>query len=80
MWVKVLIVAMLVFIIANLAMSMAYLVKDQGHGNRALNALKWRVGLSVLLFAGLIAAVKLGYIQPHENPLGLKPLPEASTE
>ncbi len=80
MWVKILIVAMLVFIIANLAMSMAYLVKDQGEGNRALNALKWRVGLSILLFAGLIAAVKLGYIQPHENPLGLKPLPAASAD
>ncbi len=80
MWVKVIIVAMLVFIVANLAMSMAYLVKDQGEGNRALNALKWRVGLSVLLFAGLIAAVKLGYIQPHENPLGAKPKPAVTSE
>ncbi|MFK7954558.1 MAG: DUF2909 domain-containing protein [Lysobacterales bacterium] len=80
MWVKILIVAMLIFIVGNLAMSMAYLVKDQGQGTRALNALKWRVGLSVLLFGGLIVAVKLGYIQPHENPLGGQPKPAVSSD
>lgn len=79
MWIKVLIVGMLLFIIFNLAMGMVYLIKDQGEGTRTLNALKWRVGLSFVLFIGLLIAVKLGFIQPHTNPLGVKPQVEANS-
>lgn len=73
MLVKVLIIGMLAFIVFNLVMGMVYLIKDEGRSNRTLNALKWRVGLSVLLFGLLIAAVKLGFIEPHANPLGVTP-------
>ena len=77
MGMKVLIIAMLAFIVFNLAMGMIYLVKDEGRSTRTLNALKWRIGLSILLFGLLIAGVKLGLIQPHANPLGVVPQVES---
>lgn len=72
---KVLIIAMLGFIVFNLAMGMVYLIRDQGRGTRTLNALKWRVGLSVLLFGLLILGVKLGLIETHDNPLRIQTSP-----
>ena len=45
--------------------SLFFLVKDKGNKKRVVNALKVRIGLSVLLFIILIFMYMNGYIQPH---------------
>lgn len=35
-----------------------------------MHALAWRIGLSILLFVGLLAAYALGWITPTGLPLG----------
>jgi len=41
-------------------------MKDKGKSNRAVYALTFRVGFSVLLFLILIVSYKLGWIHPHD--------------
>lgn len=43
---------------------------DARSAGRMVKALAWRVGLSVLLFACILLAWKLGYIQPSGLPAG----------
>jgi hypothetical protein len=42
---------------------------DKARGDRMARALAFRIGLSVLLFACILIAWKLGYIQPSGIPL-----------
>ena len=41
---------------------------EKTKGKRMAQALAWRVGLSIVLFLCLLAAWKLGYIQPTGLP------------
>ncbi len=41
---------------------------EKAKGKRMAQALAWRVGLSIVLFLCLLAAWKLGYIQPTGLP------------
>jgi hypothetical protein len=50
------------FILASLASAMYYLIKDKGHGTRAVKSLTLRIGLSVLLFALLMLGTYFGFI------------------
>lgn len=50
------------FILASLASAMYYLIKDKGHGTRAVKSLTLRIGLSVLLFALLMLGTYFGII------------------
>ncbi|MGC8703312.1 MAG: DUF2909 domain-containing protein [Thiomonas sp.] len=43
-----------------------FVMKDKGKSNRAVYALTFRVGFSVLLFLILIISYKLGWIHPHD--------------
>ena len=52
-------------IIISLFSSLFFLVKDKGNKKRVVNALKVRIGLSVVLFIILIYMYSNGYIQPH---------------
>ena len=45
--------------------SLFFLIKDKSDKKRVVNALKVRVGLSVILFVILIIMYMNGYIQPH---------------
>jgi len=61
-------------ILASLGFALFYLLKD-GRNGRAksggmVRALTVRIGLSVVLFLCLLAAWKLGYIQPGGLPVG----------
>ena len=49
-------------ILASLASAMYYLIKDKGHGTRAVKSLTLRIGLSVLLFALLMLGTYFGFI------------------
>ncbi len=74
MIVKTIAIIALFAIIGSLASGMFFLVKDKGQSERTAKALTLRIGLSVALFAFLMLAVALGWIQPH----GLIPPPPAT--
>ena len=65
MWPKVIIVAFLVLILYNLGAGLYYMIRDKGQTNRTVNALTWRVGLSVALVILLILGIWAGAISPH---------------
>ncbi|MAW49147.1 MAG: hypothetical protein CMQ85_03480 [Gammaproteobacteria bacterium] len=62
---KVIFIFLFLLIIISLFSSLFFLVKDKDNKKRVVNALKIRVGLSVLLFIILIIMYLNGYIQPH---------------
>ncbi|MDB2461435.1 twin transmembrane helix small protein [Gammaproteobacteria bacterium] len=62
---KIIFISLFLLIIISLFSSLFFLIKDKGNRKRAVNALKVRIGLSVLLFAILIIMYMNGYIQPH---------------
>ena len=66
---KIIIIFTMILIIAALATGLVFLVKDGGKSKRTVKALTWRIALSVTLFICLLAAFKVGLIEPH----GLRP-------
>ena len=64
MFFKLIVVAVLLIILYCLISAMYYLLyrKDAMH---MVQALTWRIGLSVLLFALLFVAYGLGWVHPH---------------
>ncbi len=60
--VKIIVLLLMVLILVSLASGLYYLVKDKGSSDRTVKALTWRVGLSVALFALLVAGYYLGFI------------------
>ena len=60
-----LIFVMIFFILASLGAGLYYLVKDQGKTRRTVRALSVRIILSFVLFAALLIAFALGWIEPH---------------
>ncbi len=73
----ILIILFLLVILFTLGSGLVYLVKDKSSSTRTLTALKWRVGLSIVLFLMIILGLKTGYIQSNKNPLMLEPAPSA---
>jgi len=59
------IIAFLVVILYNLGAGLFYMMTDKGQTDRTLNALKRRIGLSVLLFLLVVLGILTGVIQPH---------------
>ena len=53
-----------VLILGSLGAAFFFLMRDKGKSNNTVNALAVRVGLSITLFLLILAAYKLGYIQP----------------
>lgn len=62
---RLLIVACLLAIVLSLGSALVHLVRDKGESQKMARALTVRVVLSVLLFALLMVAWWLGWIQPH---------------
>ena len=62
---KIIFILLFSIIIISLFSSLFFLVKDKGNKKRVVNALKVRIGLSVVLFIILIYMYSNGYIQPH---------------
>jgi hypothetical protein len=56
---------LLVMILVSLASGLVFLVRDRGQGTRAVKALTWRIGLSLVLFLALMAAYWLGLVPAH---------------
>jgi TRAP-type C4-dicarboxylate transport system permease large subunit len=64
---KVLIIVSLLAIAYTLGSSFYSLVRDQGEGRRTVHRLTWRVGLSLLLFVVILAALAAGWLQPGSS-------------
>ncbi|WP_369942557.1 twin transmembrane helix small protein [Xanthomonas medicagonis] len=60
-----LIVAFLLVILWNLGAGLYYLLVDRGQSKRTVNALTWRIGLSVALILLVILGIYTGVIKPH---------------
>ena len=74
---KILIAVAFVAILAALASAGLFMLRDGRDGrdgkpksSRMMRALALRVGLSVLLFAGILLSFWMGWIQPTGIPLG----------
>ena len=69
MVIKILIIVFLLTIIYSLGSALFYLIKDHGEGDRTVNRLSWRIGLSLVLFLLLWGANYLGWIEPNQGPV-----------
>jgi len=78
MAIKILIIVFLIIILYSLGSALVFLVKDHGEGDRMVNRLSWRIGLSLVLFLFLWGAYQLGWIEPSSGPVGLQ-VPEQTT-
>lgn len=61
---KIFVAVAFILIIGSLGSALVFLMKDKGKTNRTVYALAVRVGLSITLFCLLLAAYKLGWIEP----------------
>ena len=61
---KIFVAIAFILIIASLGSALIFLMRDKGQSNRTVYALALRVGFSILLFALLLIAHRLGWIQP----------------
>jgi hypothetical protein len=61
---KIVVAIAFILILASLASALVFLMKDKGKSNRTVQALALRVGFSILLFALILVANHLGWIQP----------------
>lgn len=62
---KLLIIAFIIVILWNLGAGLYYMMVDKGKTNRTVKSLTWRVGLSLLLIALVVAGIFTGVIKPH---------------
>jgi len=60
---RIFVALLLVLILFSLLSGLVYLIRDRGHGERAVKALTWRIGLSIALFLVLLAGHYLGLLQ-----------------
>lgn len=65
MLIKILILVVLAAIVTSLALGMFHLVRDERDSKRMVNTLTVRIALSVLLFALLFVAWRMGLMAPH---------------
>jgi Protein of unknown function (DUF2909) len=65
---KILIAIAFVLILGSLASALFYLMRDKGKSNNTVRALTFRVGLSIVLFLLILAAHRMGWIQPTGIP------------
>lgn len=72
---KYLVIVAFLAIVASLGSALFFMMKDGQNGkaksSNMAKALAFRVGFSILLFACILLAWKLGYIQPTGIPAGL---------
>ena len=59
---KIILLLLLLLIFASLASALYYMVKDKGHGTRAVRSLTLRISLSLLLFTVLMVGTYFGFI------------------
>ena len=66
--VKVLVVVLLLAVIVSLFSGLFFLVKDDGTKRRTVNALTWRIGLSIVAILIIIIAGFAGFLPMDNTP------------
>uniref|UniRef100_E6PTN5 Twin transmembrane helix small protein n=1 Tax=mine drainage metagenome TaxID=410659 RepID=E6PTN5_9ZZZZ len=66
---QIVIVIAFILILASLFSGLYFVMKDKGKTNRAVNALTFRIGFSILLFLFIIISYKMGWIHPADFPV-----------
>jgi len=61
--VKLIIIILLLAIVVSLFSGLFFLVKDDGSKKRTVNALTWRIGLSLVAIAVIIVAGLAGWLE-----------------
>ena len=61
--VKLIIIILLLAIVGSLFTSLFFLVKDDGSKKRTVNALTWRIGLSIVAILVIIVAGAAGLLE-----------------
>jgi len=79
MAIKILIIVFLITILYSLGSALIFLVKDHGEGDRTVNRLTWRIGLSLVLFLFLWGAYQLGWIEPNSGPIRVPVVEQADS-
>ena len=79
MAIKILIIVFLITILYSLGSALVFLVKDHGEGDRTVNRLTWRIGLSLVLFLFLWGAYQLGWIEPNSGPIRVPVVEQADS-
>ncbi len=67
--IRITIIVTLFIIVASLGSALFYLMRDRGDSRRTLNALKLRIGLSILLFLLILLGYFTGVLTPNQSPL-----------
>lgn len=62
---KILIVAVFLVILYNLGAGLYYMMSDKGTTSRTVNALTWRIAISMGLILVIAFAAWMGWIEPH---------------
>jgi membrane associated rhomboid family serine protease len=65
MLVRLVIIAVFIAILASLFSGMYFMLHDKSNSTRNVKSLSIRIGLSLLLFALLVAAYVFGFIKPN---------------
>ena len=65
----IVVVIAFVLILGSLFSGLYFVMKDKGKTNRAVNALSFRIGFSILLFLFILFSYKMGWIHPTGIPL-----------
>lgn len=61
---KFIVILALILIVGSLGAALIHLLRNPG-SKQTVNALTWRIGLSIALVLCLLIAAKLGLIKPH---------------
>jgi TRAP-type uncharacterized transport system fused permease subunit len=65
----IIVIIAFVLILASLFSGLYFVMKDKGKTNRAVNALTFRIGFSILLFVFILFSYKMGWIHPTGIPI-----------
>lgn len=66
---NIIVIIAFVLILASLFSGLYFVMKDKGKTNRAVNALTFRIGFSILLFLFILFSYKMGWIHPTGIPI-----------
>ena len=66
---RIIVLIAFVLILGSLFSGLYFVMKDKGKSNRAVNALTFRIGFSILLFLFILLSYRMGLIHPSGIPL-----------
>lgn len=72
MLVKAITIVFMLVILYTLGSAFFFMVKDKGEGDRMLNRLTWRIGLSIFLLLALYVMYLLGWVEPSGGPVNFR--------